>query len=95
MQNVARLQKASERVVVLLKPSEKRRLEKLAKAEQVSSAEILRRSLSAYNNADEALTREAVTEMNALLDGMLETLRNTREQVRRNLDSVRQRREQV
>ena len=49
-------QKASVRAVVLLRPSEKQRLEWLARKERVSSAEILRRSLSAYGQ-QEALGR--------------------------------------
>ena len=88
MQTSAEPQKSSERVVVLLKPAEKRRLEKLAKAQRVSAAEILRRSLHAYQNQDEAVEKTAIAQMNVVLDGMLETLRSTREHVRKNLDNI-------
>ena len=88
MRTSAKPQLASERVVVLLKPNEKRRLEKLAKAQHVSSAEILRRSLHAYEKPDEAFEKAAIAEMNSLLDGMLETLRTTREHVQKNLARI-------
>ena len=90
MRASARPQLASERVVVLLKPTEKRLLEKLARLQRVSSAEILRRSLHAYQVTDEAFEKAAIAEMNTLLDGMLETLRTTREQVQRTLARVDQ-----
>lgn len=88
MQTSANSQKASERVVVLLRPTEKQLLERLARAQHVSSAEILRRSLHAYQVPDETGEKAAIAQMNTLLDGMLETLRTTREHVQQNLANL-------
>lgn len=88
MQINAASQTSSERVVVLLKPSEKQRLEHLARTHHVSSAEILRRSLRAYEGQEESSDSAAIAQMNTLLDGMLETLRSTRERVQQNLANL-------
>lgn len=88
MQIAATSQKASERVVVLLRPTEKQRLERLAKAHHVSSAEILRRSLRAYEGQDESAEEAVIVQMNAVLDGMLESLRTTRAKVQQNLANI-------
>jgi hypothetical protein len=42
---------APTRTVVLLRPSEKRRLQKLARDEKVSASEIVRRSIHAYQSS--------------------------------------------
>ncbi|HSU18997.1 MAG TPA: hypothetical protein VLI45_04570 [Acidobacteriaceae bacterium] len=84
-------EKASERVVVLLRPMEKRRLERLARREKVSAAEILRRSLMAYSNEDEAEEKRLIAEMNAALDQTLARIRSTRENIRKTLDASKKR----
>ncbi len=83
--------KASARMVVLLRPSEKKRLQKLAEREHVSSAEILRRSFHAYeqNAAPEEDSSGAIlAEMNRALDSALEAVRSARAEVAENLTSI-------
>lgn len=81
-------EKASERIVVLLRPVEKRRLERLARKERVSSAEIVRRSLAAYTEPQPEFDDKAVAEMNVTLDRMLANIRSTRLHVQENLAKI-------
>ncbi len=85
-------QPVSTRTVVLLRASERKRLEKLARAEQVSSGEILRRSLHAYEQQTSASEKEALatllTDMNTALDGALASIRCARTEVHANLQKI-------
>lgn len=66
-----RKQKSTERMVVLLDPTERRRLKELAKAQNVSAAEILRRSLAAYEPEQAEGERQLLQELNAAIDRAL------------------------
>lgn len=85
-------QPASTRTVVLLRPAERKRLEKLAATERVSSGEILRRSLHAYQKSPPASEQEAlatlVEDMNTALDGALASLRSARSEIQENLNQI-------
>jgi hypothetical protein len=80
------------RTVVLLRPAERKRLEKLAAAEKVSSGEILRRSLQAYEKPMSSSEEEAVSfllkEMNVALDEALSSIRSARSSIRESLDKI-------
>lgn len=84
---VSAQQRSTERVVVLLQPQEKKRLERLARKERVSSAEIVRRSLAAYAEPPE-IDSKTISEMNATLDKMLANIRSTRHHVQQNLAKI-------
>jgi translation initiation factor 2B subunit (eIF-2B alpha/beta/delta family) len=85
-------QSITTRTVVLLRPSERKRLEKLAAAESVSSGEILRRSLHAYeqqiSKSEEATLSALLHEMNTALDHALTSVRSARSEVRQSLDKI-------
>jgi translation initiation factor 2B subunit (eIF-2B alpha/beta/delta family) len=85
-------QSVTTRTVVLLRPSERKRLEKLAAAESVSSGEILRRSLQAYEQqisaSEQATIATLLTEMNSALDDALASIRSARSEVRESLDKI-------
>jgi translation initiation factor 2B subunit (eIF-2B alpha/beta/delta family) len=85
-------QSITTRTVVLLRPSERKRLEKLAAAESVSSGEILRRSLQAYEQqisaSEQATIATLLTEMNSALDDALASIRSARSEVRESLDKI-------
>ena len=85
-------QTAPTRTVVLLRPAERKRLEKLAAAERVSSGEILRRSLRSYEKPKSAAEDEVIAvlvkQMNASLDEALESIRSARTAIRRNLNKI-------
>ena len=82
----------STRTVVLLRPAERKRLEKLATAEHVSAGEILRRSLHAYekpaSDAEEEVLTLLVAQMNSSLDEALVSLRTARTSIRESLDKI-------
>jgi hypothetical protein len=82
----------STRTVVLLRPAERKRLEKLASAEDVSAGEILRRSLQAYEKpvtaAEEEMLSLLLAQMNASLDEALVSIRTARASIRENLDKI-------
>ena len=87
---------ASYRMVVLLRPSERKRLQKLARKADVSSSEIIRRSLNAYSPQDSDLTAEeehamrlALAEMNSSLDHALESVRSARLEIANNIAEMR------
>jgi translation initiation factor 2B subunit (eIF-2B alpha/beta/delta family) len=85
-------QSITTRTVVLLRPSERKRLEKLAAAESVSSGEILRRSLQAYEQqisaSEQATIATLLSEMNSALDEALASIRSARSEVRESLDKI-------
>jgi hypothetical protein len=80
------------RTVVLLRPAERKRLEKLAAAEKVSSGEILRRSLQAYEKPLSSSEEEAVSfllnQINTALDEALVSIRSARSSIRESLDKI-------
>ena len=82
----------SERTVVLLRPAERTRLQKLAASERVSAGEILRRSLRDYKQepspAEEEMLRLLLAEMNAALDSSLESIRSARVEIQENLRKI-------
>ena len=86
------VQPGPSRTVVLLRPAERKRLEKLAAAESVSSGEILRRSLHAYerptSSAEDEVVAALLTQMNTSLDEALESIRTARSAIRENLDKI-------
>jgi dsDNA-specific endonuclease/ATPase MutS2 len=87
-------QAASTRTVVLLRPNERKRLEELASAESVSSGELLRRSLHAYetkvSEPEQEMLASLLTEMNQALDEALVSVRSARAEIRENLDKIAQ-----
>jgi hypothetical protein len=87
-------QSVTSRTVVLLRPSERKRLEKLAAAESVSSGEILRRSLQAYEKDPSPSEQETLAallkEANSALDSALLAVRSARSEIRENLDRIAQ-----
>ncbi len=64
-------QNASAHMVVLLRPSEKLRLQRLARKERVSSAEIMRRSLALYREPFPEVDAKTLAEVKTALDQML------------------------
>ena len=85
---------AAHRTVVLLRPSEKKRLERLARQENVSSSEIIRRSLQAYDSPSTQKEQEMkilIAEMNQALDAALQSIRSARAEVAENLAQIKQR----
>jgi arsenate reductase-like glutaredoxin family protein len=77
---------------VLLRPAERKRLEKLAATAKVSAGEILRRSLRLYqekpSDAEEELLKILLKEMNTALDASLESIRLARAEIRENLQKI-------
>jgi hypothetical protein len=82
-------QKASERMVVLLRPSEKQRLQRLARKEKVSAAEIMRRSLHAYSEPKFTPDPKLIAEMNHALDLALASVRSARIEVHETLAKMK------
>ena len=85
------------RTVVLLRSSERKRLEKLAARDLVSSGEILRRGLHAYEEHTSPSEHEALKtllgEMNTALDRAIASVRSARSEVQDNLKKIAQMRE--
>jgi hypothetical protein len=85
-------QTAPTRSVVLLRPSERKRLDRLAAAEKVSSGEILRRSLRSYEKqptaAEEEVLKLLLVEMNTALDASLKSIESARLEIRENLKKI-------
>ena len=75
----------NDRLVVLLRKSERQRLEQLAAAENVSAAEIVRRSLGTYETIEarvrkqheEELLESAIAMLNSELTVVNESIENT------------------
>lgn len=84
--------KSSARMVVLLRPAERNRLRKLAEREHVSSAEIVRRSLQAYEQnvlqPQDDLSAATIAEMNRALDDALAAVQSARAEVAGDLASI-------
>ena len=89
---MATSQSLSTRTIVLLKPAERKRLQKLAAAEQVSAGEILRRSLHSYEKEISPLEEQTLAtllhDMNTALDGALLSIRSARSEIRDSLDKI-------
>jgi hypothetical protein len=85
-------QSAPTRTVVLLRPAERKRLEKLAAAESVSSGEILRRSLRSYerptSSAEDEVIDALLAQMNTSLDEARAAIRSARSAIRENLARI-------
>lgn len=77
---------ANHRKVVLLRPDDEQRLERLAREEKVSASEIIRRSIHSYHPEPntEAEMRTLFAEMNHALDSALEAVRSARIEVAEN-----------
>lgn len=90
---------APTRTVVLLRPNEKKRLEKLAARDSVSSGEILRRGIDAYEEhtsiSEQKTLAALLHQMNESLDGALDSIRSARSEIRENLDKIQQMRKAV
>lgn len=79
------------RTVVLLRPAERERLERLAATEKVSSGEIIRRSLHSYqgsSNEEDALAASLLAVLHASLDDMLLSLRSANERISRSVAKI-------
>ena len=88
---------ATHRTVVLLRSSEKKRLQKLAREQNVSASEVIRRLIHASADlpAKEVEDTHAMfAEMNEALDVALEAVRSARIEVAENNRKIRERREQ-
>ncbi|HEY5382263.1 MAG TPA: hypothetical protein VIJ65_08400 [Acidobacteriaceae bacterium] len=85
-------EKASERVVVLLRPGQKRKLQKLARNERVSVAEIVRRSLMFYSAEENPEEKRLLAELNVALDRNLARIRSTNASIESKLDKIQRRR---
>ena len=68
-------ERANSRTVVLLRDSDRRKLEKLASKEKVSSGEIIRRSLNSYSSIESRVRKEEEEKlMEATLAMLIESL---------------------
>ena len=85
-------QPITSRAVVLLRADERRHLEQIAAAEHVSTGEVLRRSLAAYEGQSPAAEGEALAmllaEMNTALDGALHAVRSARLEIGEHLKQI-------
>lgn len=71
----AKPERANSRTVVLLRDSDRRKLEKLASKEKVSSGEIIRRSLDSYRTIEARVRKEEEEKMmEATLAMLIEAL---------------------
>jgi anaerobic ribonucleoside-triphosphate reductase len=71
----AKSERANSRTVVLLRDSDRRKLEKLASREKVSSGEIIRRSLDSYKTIEARVRKEEEEKMmEATLAMLIEAL---------------------
>jgi guanylate kinase len=85
---------ATHRTVVLLRPAEKKRLDQLARQENVSASEIVRRSIQAYESMpgnEQEEFKTVIAQMNQSLDEALAQIRSDRVEIAANLEAMRQR----
>jgi hypothetical protein len=85
-------EKVNIRLVVLVKPREKKLVQSLARKEKVSTSEIVRRSLHSYtakSSQEEAEVSAAIGEMNEALDKALLAVRSARREVASNIAAMR------
>lgn len=81
----AKHERANSRTVVLLRDSDRRKLEKLAAKEKVSSGEIIRRSLDSYKTLEARIRKE---EEEKMMEATLVMLMDALEGANRSLDST-------
>jgi len=85
---------ATTRLVVVLKQSEKKRVQSFARKERVSSSELLRRSFQDYVARASAVSEEdelraAIGEMDSALDMAIVAVRSARIEVAENIAKMR------
>jgi hypothetical protein len=86
------VEKVSIRLVVLVKPRDKKLVQSLARKEKVSTSEIVRRSLHSYtakSSQEEAEVSAAIVEMNEALDKALVAVRSARKEIADNIAAMR------
>lgn len=87
MPTVAR-ETASERVVLLLRPKQKRSLERLARKEKVSAAELMRRSLALYAELDALARSGKLAQAEAAFDRTLLSIQSARDSIQATLKDI-------
>ena len=83
---------ASTRLVVVLRQSEKKRVQNFARKERVSSSELLRRSFQDYiarASGEEEELKASIVEMNVALDKAIIAVRSARIEVAENIAKMR------
>ena len=85
MANPAKPERANSRTVVLLRDSDRRKLEKLAAREKVSSGEIIRRSLDSYKTLEARIRKE---EEEKMMESTLAILLDALEGANRSLENT-------
>lgn len=78
-------ERANSRTVVLLRDSDRRKLEKLAAKEKVSSGEIIRRSLDSYKTLEARIRKE---EEEKMMESTLAMLLEALESANQSLEST-------
>lgn len=90
--SATKLEPTDTRLVLLIRKSERRRIEKLARAENVSVAEIVRRSLGTYQSIESTLRKKHEEEMMKstieILEGALTSVNESIELTCRKLDAL-------
>ena len=85
----------SVRTVVILDSKDRATLQGVAKAENISASEVIRKALRAYTDGsakqEEAALHGLLAEMNAALDAALSTSRAARSEIRKDLDRIKTR----
>lgn len=88
MATPAKPERANSRTVVLLRDSDRRKLEKLAAREKVSSGEIIRRSLDSYKTLEARIRRD---EQEKMMESTLAMLTEALEEANRSLENASRR----
>jgi hypothetical protein len=81
----AKSERANSRTVVLLRNSDRKKLEKLAAREKVSSGEIIRRSLDSYKTTEARIRKQ---EEEKMMEATLVMLMGALEDANRSLDNT-------
>lgn len=85
MATTAKSERANSRTVVLLRASDRKKLEKLAAKEKVSSGEIIRRSLDSYSTLEARIRKE---EEEKMMESTLAVLMEALEGANRSLENA-------
>jgi Ribbon-helix-helix protein, copG family len=85
MATPAKSERANSRTVVLLRDSDRKKLEKLAAKEKVSSGEIIRRSLDSYKSLEARIRKE---EEEKMMESTLVMLMDALEGANRSLNNT-------
>jgi hypothetical protein len=85
MATQAKSERANSRTVVLLRDSDRKKLEKLAAKEKVSSGEIIRRSLDTYKSLEARIRKE---EEEKMMESTLVMLLDALEDANRSLNNT-------